>query len=100
MVTSNAKTIDVNRALADPANMLAIPIKAQVGKLISLCGKKYKIDIPNASPVAPPIVNNGAKVPPDVPLPKEIDHEINFNTPKPNIICNGILPVSKLDIFE
>src|SRR5690606_11217539 len=100
MVTSNAKTIDVNKALADPANILAIPIKAQVGKLISLCGKKYKVTIPNAKPVAPPMVNKGANVPPEVPLPREIDQETNFNTPKPKIICKGTFPVSRLLIFE
>ena len=33
-----------------------------------------------SAPSAPPIVNSGASVPPDVPLPSAIDHEMNFIT--------------------
>ena len=33
---------------------------------------------PSARPMPPPMVNSGASVPPEVPLPREMDHEMNF----------------------
>ena len=35
---------------------------------------------PSAAPSPPPMVNSGASVPPEVPLPSEIDQETNFST--------------------
>ena len=35
---------------------------------------------PSSAPSPPPIVNNGASVPPDVPLPRYTDHEMNLST--------------------
>ena|SRR6266496_533791 len=93
-VVSKAKTIDVNKALEAPANIAAIPINAQVGRLISVKGKIFCTIIPNNTPNAPPIVNKGARVPPDVPLPKETDHDKNFNKHKPNTRLIASLPDS------
>ena len=34
--------------------------------------------LPSRIPAAPPIVSKGASVPPDVPLPRALDHATNF----------------------
>src|SRR6185312_9180810 len=47
---------------------------------------------PSTAPNAPPIVNNGASVPPDVPLPREIDQEIYFSKPSVAITASGAPP--------
>ena len=44
------------------------------------CGAIATNPAPASAPSAPPIVNNGASVPPEVPLPSAIDHEMNFIT--------------------
>ncbi len=38
--------------------------------------------MPITAPSEPPIMNNGASVPPDVPLPSAITQEMNFSAPK------------------
>ena len=68
-VVSSANMIAVSNALDAPANIADIPTKAASGIVISDEGKKLMITLPSSAPVAPPIVNNGAKVPPEVPLP-------------------------------
>ncbi|MNE06812.1 hypothetical protein D3C87_2131950 [compost metagenome] len=59
---------------------------------ISDSGKILKINMPKIAPAAPPIVNKGASVPPEVPLPKATDHERNLKKNKLRIRARGKLP--------
>jgi len=68
-VVSIKKTIEVSIALEAPANIAAIPIIAAVARLIPLPGNICNTSVPSKAPAAPPIVNKGASVPPEVPLP-------------------------------
>lgn len=77
-VVSNAKTTEASSARDAPANIAAIPTSAQMRVSIPNCGTSMLIPSPIATPQPPPIVNNGASVPPEVPLPREIDQEMNF----------------------
>ena len=99
-VVSIRKTIEVSIALEAPANIAAIPIKAAVAMFIPLSGNICNTIIPSKAPVAPPIVNKGANVPPDVPLLNAITHEVYFRKHKISNILSGKAPVSKLVIFE
>ena len=91
-VVSKAKIIEVSKALDAPANIADIPANAARGIVTPEEGKKYRMILPNNAPVAPPMVNKGANVPPDVPLPKAIAHEVNFNRHNERINCIGMLP--------
>src|SRR5690606_25046980 len=93
-VVSNANTTEVRNALDAPANIAAIPISAAVGRLISSVGNKYNNNIPSNAPAAPPMVSNGASVPPDVPLPSDTTHEMNFRKQSDNNIAMGSPPPS------
>jgi hypothetical protein len=48
--------------------------------------------MPISAPSAPPMVNNGASVPPDVPLPSAIDHDRNFITHRNASACRVSWP--------
>ena len=65
-MVSSAKIIEVNNALDAPANIADIPITAAMESVMPEAGNKYRVTLPNNIPVAPPIVNNGAKVPPEI----------------------------------
>src|SRR5689334_24749042 len=80
-VVSNANTAEAMKARDAPPNMAAIPTSAATRTSTCKLGQSATIAPPPASPSAPPIVHNGASVPPDVPLESEIDHETNFNSP-------------------
>ena len=58
--------------------MAAIPTRAAREILTPAEGKTYSTAVPRIAPTAPPMVRSGARVPPDVPLPKAIAQEINF----------------------
>ena len=73
-----AKVMLVRYALEAPANIADMPINAAMGILMPASGKMYLTNIPIIAPAAPPMVNNGASVPPDVPLPNAMAHERNF----------------------
>src|SRR3954467_11532150 len=87
-----AKTMDVSSALDAPANIADIPINAARGIEIPALEKKLLNESPNNPPVAAPIVNNGASVPPDVPLPKAMAHETNFNKQREITTLIGKVP--------
>ena len=65
-VVSNAKTIDANRAREAPAKMAAMPTKPAMRGSIPSAGNNDAPSAPTVAPRPPPIVNSGAKVPPDV----------------------------------
>ena len=46
------------------------------------------------APSPPPIVNSGASVPPDVPLPRYTDHDTNFSTTSASSARPAISPES------
>ena len=56
--------------------------------------------LPSNTPKAPPIVNNGASVPPEVPLPREITQEIYLRKQRESNIANGKFPFSKSCILS
>lgn len=58
------------------------------------------ITLPNKAPVAPPIVSNGASVPPEVPLANATAHETNFNRQRDNTTFTGKLPERTFVIFS
>src|SRR4051794_15110473 len=77
-VASKAKIKDVRNAREDPANMAAIPTRAEI-RMSSVRKKTDPLSsAPEMDPMPPPIVNSGASVPPDVPLPSAIDQEISL----------------------
>lgn len=94
-VASKAKTIEVKSAREAPAKSAAIPTKAAKVTVTPEFGKQKIINIPNKDPKAPPMVSNGAKVPPEVPLPNEIAQEVNFNKNNDAKTGNANEPVSK-----
>src|SRR6187402_1507426 len=67
-------------------------MSAAKGMLIPESGKNFKTAIPITAPAAPPMVNNGAKVPPDVPLPNAIAHDMNLKIHKLSTSVNGHVP--------
>ena len=79
-VVSNANTTDASSARDAPANMAAIPTSAPMRRSIPARGAAAAAPAARTAPSAPPMVNNGASVPPEVPLPKEMHHETNFRT--------------------
>ena len=78
-VVSRANTMEVMKARDDPANMADMPTNAASGRVTPEEGNMVRMALPSNAPMAPPMVSNGASVPPDVPLPKEIDHDTNFS---------------------
>src|SRR5437588_11652804 len=79
-VVSKAKTTDASSAREAPANIAAIPTSAQMRGSMPNLGNCTASSSPRKTPQAPPMVNSGANVPPDVPLPREMDQESNFIT--------------------
>ena len=45
-------------------------------------GTTWLMPMPITAPSEPPIVNNGASVPPDVPLTSAMTQDTNFSAPK------------------
>src|SRR5690606_26192181 len=78
MVVSRANTIDVRIARVEPAKSAAMPTRAAIGKTTCADGMNCWNRYPSRHPAALPIVSNGASVPPEVPLPSEILHDMNF----------------------
>ena len=99
-VTSNAKIIEVSSALEAPAKIADMATNAASDKVMPESGKKLRTRFPNNIPVAPPMVSKGASVPPEVPLPKAIAHEMNFKKHKPNTTFIGRLPDNTSVIFS
>src|SRR3546814_1588916 len=58
------------------------------------------LPVPNKAPAAPPIVSMGASVPPEVPLPREIDQEISFKKQSINSTCMVASPEIAVEIFS
>jgi hypothetical protein len=58
--------------------MAAMPTNAAKGRVTPDAGNKRNTTLPNIAPVAPPMVSNGASVPPEVPLPNAITQERNL----------------------
>jgi hypothetical protein len=56
--------------------------------------------MPRRHPIALPIVNNGASVPPDVPLPREIAQERNFQRHSEISMEMGSSPDSAFVMFS
>jgi hypothetical protein len=79
-VVSIAKTIEVSTARDAPVNIAVMPTNPATRGSIFIHGARTRPALPIIAPSAPPIVNNGARVPPDVPLPNEIAQERNLNT--------------------
>src|SRR5690348_12694948 len=77
-VHSNAKIADARRARDAPANIAAIPTSAATRMSTPNEGTITVASEPSNDPMPPPIVKSGASVPPLVPLPSEMDHEMNF----------------------
>src|SRR6478735_4457612 len=92
--------MEVSSALDAPANIEAIPTSAASVMLTGNAGKNLCTDIASSAPAAPPIVNSGASVPPDVPLPSETDQDIYFRMDKDNKIDKGSSPFNKWRIFS
>ena len=99
-VVSSANTIEVRKALEAPANIADIPTNTESGIVIPTSGNQNIPTLPNNAPIAPPIVSNGANVPPEVPLPNEIAQDKNFSKQRDSITCIGILPDSRSVIFS
>src|SRR5690606_18485677 len=93
-VVSKAKTIEVRNARDDPANMADMPTNAANGTVTPVDGNQCSTPMPNNAPAAPPMVSRGAKVPPEVPLPRAIAHERNLKKHRENSICKVIPPES------
>src|SRR3954454_579154 len=77
-VVSNANTTEASIAREAPAKSAAMPTSAATPKLIPVLGDNQSRAAPNKAPMPAPSVAKGASVPPDVPLPSEIDQEMNF----------------------
>src|SRR5690606_25911152 len=91
-VVSTAKMMDVNSALEEPANMADIPTKPASGNTTPDSGKKYSKPVPKIAPVAPPMVNNGASVPPEVPLPSAMAQDKNLKKQSARMNCKDNEP--------
>src|SRR5262245_53856777 len=78
-VVSKAKTADASIAREAPEKIAAIPTSAASRGSTSSQGASDEIALPITAPTPPPIVKSGASVPPDVPLPSEIDQDTNFS---------------------
>ena len=83
-----------------PANMPAMPTSAAIRKLMPLSGEIQCIACPHTTPNPPPMINSGASVPPDVPLPSEIDHERNFIVHKKAAAPMATSPVSRREMLS
>jgi len=79
-VVSKANTTLASNAREAPANIDAIPTRAATRMSNPAWGKIAITPAPASAPLPPPIVINGARVPPEVPLLSAIDHEMNFIT--------------------
>src|SRR5215469_13606946 len=77
-VVSKANTAEASRAREEPANNAAMPTSAAILTSTPASGTSHWAAAPQAAPSPPPMVNRGASVPPEVPLPSEIDQETNF----------------------
>ena len=69
-VVSNAKTMDASSAWVAPAKIAAMPTREQTRGSTPSCGAVRFTTPPTQPPKALPMVNMGASVPPDVPLPR------------------------------
>src|SRR5215470_23660 len=79
-VVSNANTTDASNACDAPAKMDAMPTSAATCGSTPSDGATATAAAPNSAPTPPPMVNNGASVPPDVPLPRYTDQDTNLST--------------------
>ncbi len=61
-----------------PENIAAMPTSAAMRTSIPRCGAIALAATPIRAPSPPPIVNNGASVPPEVPLPRAIAQLTNL----------------------
>src|SRR5438045_7564239 len=78
-VVSNANTADASSARDAPAKIAAMPTSAAMRMSMPHEGNRRAAPAPSSAPIAPPIVNSGASVPPLVPLPSAIDQDMNFH---------------------
>ena len=79
-------TVEARNALDAPANNAAMPTKAANFK--SIDGIVAIATPATTCPSAPPMVNNGAIVPPEVPLEMATVQERNFITHKIATACS------------
>ena len=93
-VVSKAKTTEASSARDAPANMAAIPTSAQIRGSMPNLGNWMTSSSPRKTPQPPPMVKSGANVPPDVPLPSEIDQETNFMKQSSSTASPNSLPVT------
>ena len=77
-----------------------MPSNAAIGMVIPELGKNIKITAPVIAPAAPPMVNNGASVPPDVPLPRATAHDRNLKKHSRKTKSKGIVPDKMLMILS
>ena len=78
-MVSNANTTEVSTAREAPANSAAMPTSAASRGSRCSHGAQRAAARPSSAPSAPPMVNSGASVPPEVPLPSAIYHDRNFS---------------------
>src|SRR5690349_25065856 len=99
MVASSAKAMLVRYAREAPANMADMPISAAIGRPMCADGKTSTSTEPAIAPQAPPMVNKGASVPPEVPLPSAIAQETNLNSERHNRIVNWEFYTTEVNIW-
>ena len=68
---------DLNQSYRNQIKKAPVAQSDGIDKSIPIPGNIAMPACPTTIPIAPPIVNNGAIVPPEVPLPKEIAQEID-----------------------
>src|SRR6218665_432172 len=81
-VVSKANTTEASSAREAPAKMAAMPTSAAMRTSTPSPGTSHTANAPSAEPSPPPMVKRGASVPPEVPLPSAMDHEMNFSRQK------------------
>ncbi len=81
-VVSKAKTTEASSARDAPAKSAAMPTRAATRMSMPECGRAQAATAPMAEPIPPPIVKRGASVPPEVPVPSEIDQDTSLATQK------------------
>ena len=70
----------------------AMPTSAAMRGSTPRCGKLRATTSPRRPPSAPPMVKSGASVPPEVPLPSEIDQEMNLRPPRKSSASPAMSP--------